>query len=526
VNQLHANNLPSLLSRSGARSPDTPAITDGVRSVSYLELDSLAWKMAWRLRSMGVQSGDRVAVSMPKSINAVVSLLGAMRAGAAYVPIDFSAPADRNRYIAQDCDVRAICVDEPRADVYRSERGPAMLVFPGVATDGIGADWLDRQPSTPFEPQPNLDDLAYILYTSGSTGTPKGVMHSQRSAVSFVAWAASLVRPEAGDRFSSHAPFHFDLSILDLYVPLSVGATIVLVSEAVGKVPRQLSQYIAEQRITTWYSVPSILALMSQYGDLPAYDFSSLRTVLFAGEVFPIQHLRALKQLWREQRFVNLYGPTETNVCTYYRIPNTIDNAREKPFPIGKPCENVRAMVVDDSDWPVHDGEEGQLLIHQSGPTMRGYWNLAEQTEGSFFVDANGERWYRTGDVVKPDENGDWDFIGRRDRMVKRHGYRIELGEIEAAMYRHADVREVAATAVAQSDGLQIRAYLATKAGQKLSIIALKQFCAANLPAYMIPDQFLFVEQLPRTSTDKIDYQSLQFCGPPSAASDTRVSWR
>lgn len=507
---LNANNLTELLSATVRLHPDTTAVTDGHHSVTYLELDALVWKTAHRLRAAGVQSGDRVAVSMPKSINAVVSLLGAMRAGAAYVPIDFSAPAERNRFIASNCLVRAVCVDEPRADVYRYEGGPIPFVFPGEATLSIGAEWLEDQPATALDTESTLDELAYILYTSGSTGIPKGVMHSHRSALSFVAWAAGLVRPACGDRFSSHAPFHFDLSILDLYVPLTAGATIVLVSEALGKDPRQLSQFIAEQRITNWYSVPSILSLMAQYGSLPSHDFSALKTVLFAGEVFPIQHLQALKQHWHEQSFINLYGPTETNVCTYFRIPDAIDNARKSPFPIGKPCENVRAMVVDDNDVPVANGDEGHLLIHQSGPTMLGYWNLPEQTERAFCVDADGERWYRTGDVVRTDERGDWEFLGRRDRMVKRHGYRIELGEIEAALYRHAEVREVAATAVARPDGVQIHAYLATSGGERLSIIALKQFCAANLPAYMIPDQFLFVERLPRTSTDKVDYQNLQ----------------
>jgi amino acid adenylation domain-containing protein len=510
VKPVSVNNLPGLLSASCAVCPDATAITDGRRTATYAELDALSWQMAARLRDMGVQRGDRVAVSMPKSINAVVSLLGAMRAGAAYVPIDLSAPAGRNRFIAQNCDVCAVCVDEPRADMYRYDGGPQLLVFPAEATDDYGAAWLAECSAAPCDTQPNLDDLAYILYTSGSTGTPKGVVHTHRSALSFVHWAASLLAPRSGDRFSSHAPFHFDLSILDLYVPLTVGATIVLVSEELGKDPRRLSQFIAQQRITTWYSVPSILSLMAQYGSLDAYDFSVLKTVLFAGEVFPIQHLRALAKLWPQRRFVNLYGPTETNVCTYYQIHDTIDSARDKPFPIGKPCENVRAMVVDDSDFPVPSGDEGQLLIHQSGPTMHGYWNLPDQTERAFFIDASGERWYRTGDIVKHDANGNIEFIGRRDRMVKRHGYRIELGEIEAALYRHADVREAAVAASPRPDGVTIRAYISTLSGDRLSIIALKQFCADHLPVYMIPDQFTFLPNLPRTSTDKVDYQTLQ----------------
>jgi amino acid adenylation domain-containing protein len=505
--------LPDLFGRQARQTPGANALEDPEgRRLTYAELDTAATRMANALREAGVRPGDRVGISMPKSIDSVICVLGALKAGAVYVPVDFSAPPERNRYIFANCGTRVVCVDEPRAASLASqtEELAPLLVFPGDARESVGAPWLDEcSAEWAEEASVSSDDLAYILYTSGSTGVPKGVMHTHRSALSFVRWAATIVEPTPSDRFSSHAPFHFDLSILDLYVPMTAGATVVLVGEELGKDPHNLATYIAERKITVWYSVPSILALLAQYGHLEEHGYGVLRTVLFAGEVFAIKHLRALMKLWPGKVYFNLYGPTETNVCTYYRIPDVVDDDRQVPYPIGVPCENVRAIVLDDSHRPVTGSEEGILYIHDSGPVMKGYWGMEDRTRDAFHVDDAGHRWYCTGDVVTTDPGGNYQYVGRRDRMVKRRGYRIELGEVEASLYRHPDVREAAAVAKDTDEGVVVTVFLSTKDSAKLSIIALKQFCARHLPAYMSPDRFLFVDRLPRTSTDKVDYQGL-----------------
>jgi len=510
--------LTALFADAAARRPDAPAViqSDG-QSVRYAELEDLSARIAAHLRGMGVQRGDRVGICMPKSINSVACVLGILRAGAAYVPVDHSGPPDRNRFIFANCATRVICADGPRAE----RLGPGVapfLTFPGEATASIGAPQLSGQPRGQDAPV-SAGDLSYILYTSGSTGQPKGVVHTHASALSFVLWAADLMKPTPADRFSSHASFHFDLSILDLYVPMTVGAAIVLVDESLGKDAMRLAEFIAQQQITAWYSVPSILALLAQYGRLDQYDFSALRVVNFAGEVFPVKHLRLLKQFWKHPIYYNLYGPTETNVCTYYRIPDTIPAERQEPFPIGIACENVEAIVFDENMKPVVGGE-GVLYIAQSGPVMRDYWNLPEQTARAFYTDPAGRRWYCTGDVVLPDERGDWLFLGRRDRMVKRRGFRIELGEIEAGLYKHPSVHEAATVAYDGAEGVVIDAFLTPKPGEKLSVLELKQFCAKQLLSYMNPDRFIFVTELPRTSTGKVDYQSLlkQSRGPTAPA--------
>jgi acyl-coenzyme A synthetase/AMP-(fatty) acid ligase len=242
---------------------------------------------------------------------------------------------------------------------------------------------------------------------------------------------------------------------------------------------------------------------------LHEHDYGALRAVLFAGEVFPVKHLRALTQAWPRREYYNLYGPTETNVCTYFRIPPVVPDDRETPYPIGALCENCRGLVLDETNAPVPPGREGLLVIHASGPVMKGYWGDEERTRQSFHVDAAGERWYRTGDVVVEDAEGNYVYRGRRDRMVKRRGYRIELGEIESALYKHPEVREAAAVSSEGPDGVAITAFLSSRSGTKLSVIALKQFCMRHLPAYMVPDRFSFLPSLPRTSTDKVDYQGL-----------------
>ncbi len=507
---MSAARLTDWLERFARETPDAPAAQDNFgNSLTYAQLDALASRVACKLHSMGVRKGDRVGMCVPKCVNSVVTIYGVLKAGAAYVPVDYSAPRERNRFIFENCAAKAVITDTPRA---ASLEGVApLLVYPGEATAGVGADWLnDQNPRWANTDKPGLNDLAYILYTSGSTGVPKGVMHNHSSAVSFVEWCEKVYSPTGLDRFSSHAPFHFDLSVLDLYVPATAGARVVVIGDELGKDPHNLASFIADSRITAWYSVPSILTLLLQFGKVEEKDYSALRVVNFAGEVFAIKHLRDLVNLWPGKGFYNLYGPTETNVCTYYKVPGPIPPEQTVPIPIGKVCENCRAAIWDEGFNPVTTGNEGVLYIHYSGPTMRGYWGDEARTAASSRVDDRGERWYCTGDVVVPREDGNLIFVGRRDRMVKRRGYRIELGEIEAGLHKHEDIREAAVVATDTPQGVVITAFVSPEEGKKLSIIALKQFCSKALLAYMSPDKFVTLDKLPRTSTDKLDYQSLK----------------
>src|SRR5688500_1787549 len=437
--------LVEILAKSVSRRPDHVAVEAPPRgSMTYAELGRLSDRVRDRLRSFGVRRGDRVGVYASKSIDAYAALLGVMKAGAAYVPVAPAAPAWRSAFILADCAVKVVVLEArlTQAWLQESEKlGPVpSLIELQRADDGShlasALDALEEAagPAPVGEDEPvGLDDLAYILYTSGSTGKPKGVMLSHRNAVSYVDWCSDTFAPREDDRFSSHAPFHFDLSILDLYVPLKHGATVVLINADQGKEPAGLAALIAERRLTVWYSTPTILTMLALYGKMDRHDFSTLRFVFFAGEVFPVKHLRAIKEHLPRPRFFNLYGPTETNVCTYHEIPASIEPERNEPYPIGKTCEQFHSRVVDEEGVVVPRGSEGELIMAGPG-VLVGYWNLPERTAQAFFIDRAGERWYRTGDLVTEDDNRVFTYVGRRDRMVKRRGYRIELGEIESAL--------------------------------------------------------------------------------------------
>jgi acyl-CoA synthetase (AMP-forming)/AMP-acid ligase II len=213
--------------------------------------------------------------------------------------------------------------------------------------------------------------------------------------------------------------------------------------------------------------------------------------------------------LWPHPKYYNLYGPTETNVCTFHDVPASIPGDRTEALPIGKASSGDELRVVGSDGRDVAPGAEGELLV-AGGSVMLGYWNRPEQTTASFEVDGAGRRWYRTGDVVVDEGGGSLRFVGRRDRMVKRRGYRVEIGEIEAALYRHESVREAAVVALPDPEsGVLIKAFLSCAGASAPSILELKRFCAANLPQYMVPDRFLVLPALPKTSTDKTDYQTL-----------------
>ena len=459
----------------------TAVIDRSGRTATYGELDRRSLEFAGLFAANGVRAGDRVGVPMAKSIDTIAAFIGAMRLGAGFVPVDHSAPSVRNEHIFDDCSVALRCDESCQPD--GSSDPDAVTVGP--------------------------DDLAYILYTSGSTGMPKGVPLTHRNAASFVSWCVRTLRPEADDVFSSHASFHFDLSVLDLWVPLWTGGTIALVPEDVGQDPRRLPGFIAERGITNWYSVPSILGLMVEFGALDQHDLGRLRTVCFAGEVFPLPPLRRLREALPDVRLLNLYGPTETNVCTWYEVPERIESGRTDPMPIGSACDHCTVGLFDDANRPVVARGEVARILARGAPVMDGYWGRDPEATPSLVM-IDGERWYDTGDLGAWDDAGMILFRGRRDRMVKRHGYRIELGEIEAGLDRHADIQEAAVWATEQAGRVVIHAAVVPQGDAELGVIQLKLHCASALPAWMSPDRFQVLPVLPRTSTGKIDYVGLK----------------
>lgn len=512
--------LHERLSASAEREEDAHAVVDADRSLTYGELERRANGLAHLLIENGVSRGDRVGLFLEKSLESLVGIYGILKAGALYVPLDAGAPAARLGYIAADAGLRCLISADAKSSAWvelLTAGAPLETVVvlnaerPLEAPDGLrvlGADDIAEAPTTPPRPAQSADDLAYILYTSGSTGQPKGVMLSHRNALAFVDWAAREFEVAASDRLSSHAPLHFDLSIFDLYAASSVGAAVVLVPPDLSVFPLNLARFIADRRISVWYSVPSILTMLVLRGRLDEVDLSALRTILFAGEVFPTKYLQRLMESLPEVRLANLYGPTETNVCTWYEVPRW----EEAPaaIPIGRAIDDVAVFAVDEHGRRVAPGAVGELCV--TGPTvMHGYWNDADRTARSLSVERELEterRTYRTGDLARQEQSGDWVLLGRRDTQIKSRGYRIELGDIEAAINQHPSVIECAAVAV--PDDVVTNRIKAFVAPDSIDEKELQRFCLERLPRYMVPEVWELRDELPKTSTGKIARSVLQ----------------
>jgi amino acid adenylation domain-containing protein len=523
--------LQQLLSEATVRQPRRPAVASGDSALSYEELDRLSTKLARALARLGVAPGDRVGVLAPKSAASVIGVYGALKAGACYVPLDAKAPAERLSYVLRDCGAAVIVADEATAakaaalaEGVPQLRHVVVASFPGdpaagrsAVAAGAGAPILPwaavaTEPEEPLAEQAIETDPAYILYTSGSTGTPKGVTITHRNSLTFVDWAAQAAGLGEEDRVCSPAPLHFDLSVFDVYATCRAGACLAVLPDGAATFPVSIAKWLEQERISVWYSVPSVLTLLACYGGLGEFDLSGLRTVIFAGEVFPPKYLARLMGELPDARYLNWYGPTETNVCTAFEVP--AGEADSGPAPIGKACANTEVFAVSRGGRRVSQpGEEGELYVR--GPSlMQGYWGLPDKTREALvrhpLREDCSELVYRTGDLVTLDPDRNYIYIGRLDSMVKIRGYRVELGEVEAALYRHPAIREAAVLPVPDELlGSRLRAVVSLAGAGSVTRENVLDHCRQWLPAYMVPDLVDFAEALPRTSTGKVDRVSL-----------------
>ena len=494
--------LHEWLRHSAAVAPDAIAIVEEERVTSFAELFSQAQSLALLFREHGIQQRERIALALPKSTDAIVAVFASLLAGAIYVPLHPRWPQERVDAVLAECGARLL-IEEGRRITDRktgtTQPWPAMNpanLLTRSSPEAV-ANSLNSFPApAPFRSM-NPEDTAFILFTSGSTGRPKGVELSHRAVSAFVRWTAQEFQIAPGDRIACPSPLGFDLSTFDIFNMALCRATAVLVPDHIVWMPRFLVQFVRESRITCWYSVPSILAGMLREGRMAAHSYPDLRLILFAGEVFPAPALAKLQAAVPNAFCANLYGPTETNVVTWCRVPPDFDGSQ--PLPIGHPCPYATVRI---------DAATEELLAGGDS-LMRGYWNRPDETVRSF-VTLDGICYYRTGDRVSLAPDGSYLFAGRLDRQVKRRGFRIELGEIEAALLSHQDIMEAAVVAINDGQkGVYLDAFVRLGTPGAVNIADIKTHCGRRLPSYMLPDRIISLDAIAKGNRGKIDYLAL-----------------
>lgn len=518
--------LQHLLSQSARVYPKNVAVACKGRSINYNELEGRSNQCAAYLQNSGLQKGDRVGIMLGKSIESIIALFGILKAGAIYVPIDPAAPANRIVPIIKNCDIRAIFVSNDglkKIDAKNNDFFTLEIVIgidnPEVKTNKVPwveSFWGKTLDNNGSFVQPEIVDAdpAYILHTSGSTGVPKGVVISHRNALSFVSMAVDYFKIHSGDRLCNHAPLHFDLSVFDIFASVKTGATVILAHESLFTFPVKLAEFIDNERITVWNSVSSVLSMLADRGRMDRFKFDSLRLIHFSGDVLPARFLRTLKQHLPNADFYNIYGQTEANSSLCYHVTN-VSNDDAWKIPVGKPFPGFEVFALTEENSPVASvNEEGELYV--KSPTVAlGYWNDQERSSEKFVPDPRNKLQnslvYKTGDIVRLDQDKNYVFVGRADQMIKSKGYRIELGEIETVLGNCPYVQHAVAFAVHDElIGNRIKAAISLIEGATIEDKDVFSHCAKMLPGYMIPESIVRCDDMPLTATGKVDRRSVQ----------------
>ncbi|MEU3555168.1 non-ribosomal peptide synthetase/MFS transporter [Streptomyces fragilis] len=484
--------LHGLIEDQVRRTPGATAVTFAGASLDYAGLDARANQVAHRLRALGVGPGTLVGVCAERSLELVTGLLGVLKTGAAYVPLDPEYPAERVAFMLSDAEAPVVLT---QSGITGGELGPALgATGATVLLLDRAAEWDDR-PTAPPETAGGPDTPAYLIYTSGSTGRPKGVPNRHRSVVNRLDWMQKRFRLTAGDTVLQKTPAGFDVSVWEFFWPLMTGARLLLAAPGGHRDPAHIRQLIETEAVTTVHFVPSMLSLFLAEEEVARC--SSLRRIVCSGEELPVDlALRCLSTLPGAELH-NLYGPTEAAIdvsawhCTE---ENLRDRAR---VPIGLPIQNAELHVLGGHGEPVPVGVPGEL--HLGGvPVAAGYHNRPELTAERF---AGG--LYRTGDAARRLPDGSVEFLGRLDDQVKLRGLRIELGEIAAALRERAGAREAA---VVVSEDQRLIAYLV---GGPEEPAQAREAVRGVLPEYMLPSACVALDALPLTPNGKLDRKAL-----------------
>lgn len=494
--------LPGLFEAQSARTPDAVAVVCGNVELTYQQLDARANRLAHYLAGRGVGPEQIVAIALPRTEMMIVALLGVLKAGAAYLPIDLAYPAARIAFMLADASPALVLADTSTAGLLPGAGLPVVTLDLPHTLNHITA-----RPATPLTPSQRTAPLhpanpAYIIYTSGSTGTPKGVVVTHGSVVNLLTAMRDIIPLGTEDRILAVTTIGFDISVLEIHYPLAGGATVVLVSRQQVQDPPVLLEILRSAGATLLQSTPSLWrALLSE-------SIDSLQTIraLIGGEALPVDLARALVS--RTASVTNLYGPTETTV---WSTVSEIDDRTSEP-PIGRPIANTRVFVLDEWLEPVPVGVAGELYIAGAG-LARGYGGRAGLTAERFVAcpfGGPGERMYRTGDLVRWTSAGELEILGRADDQVKIRGFRVEPGEVEHALGAIPGVGQAVVVARADSQaGVRLVGYVVPAAGCRVDPADVRARLSVVLPDYMVPSAVVVVDVLPLTPSGKVDRRAL-----------------
>ncbi|HEY8208013.1 MAG TPA: amino acid adenylation domain-containing protein [Myxococcaceae bacterium] len=505
--------------RRAEEQPEAPAVIAPARTIRYGELRLWADLVGRRLIDAGAGPGRICAVAMEKGWEQVVAVLGALGAGAAYLPVDPSLPDERVRHLLDHSGAMAVLTQPwllPRMAALAGE-APALAIEPGPAGGETGPEVRRQGPG----------DLAYVIYTSGSTGAPKGVAVDHRAAINTVLDINERFGVTAQDRVLALSSLSFDLSVYDLFGLLAAGGAIVLPPAGSTRDPGAWADLARREQVTIWNSVPQLCELMLAHAEhRPDEVPRSLRLALLSGDWIPVALPDQLRALAPRVRVIGLGGATEAAIWSvYFPIQQVEPGWRSIPY--GRPLANQQAHVLDEALEPRPVLVTGQLFISGAG-LAQGYWRDPERTAQSFRTHPRtGERLYATGDLARYLPDGNLELLGREDSQVKVRGHRIELGEIEAALASLPGVRAAVAAVAGQGPGEQrVCAYVVGEVGRPLSPADLRAQLERKLPPYMVPATFIPLDALPLTSNGKVDRLGLpppdRVPGPPGSPAGPR----
>ncbi|HZO72941.1 MAG TPA: amino acid adenylation domain-containing protein, partial [Ktedonobacteraceae bacterium] len=478
-----------------ARNSDALALVCGEEQVTYHELNRRANQLAHYLQRLGVGPEVRVGLCLKRSVELVVGLLSILKAGGAYVPLDPSYPAERLSFILLDSQVSVLLTQSELLEQLPPQ-GRALVVC-------LDTTWaqVTQEPGTKPTSGVQPDNLAYIIYTSGSTGKPKGVSIEHRNVLALLSWACETFPAADLSGVLLSTSICFDLSVFELFAPLSRGGWVLLCDNAL-----QLPTLAFAPTVTLLNTVPSVASELVRLQAIP----SSVRTVNLAGEPLPAQLACELYHLEHLERVYNLYGPSED---TTYSTAGLVERGNASTPSLGRPLPHKEGYVLDKYFHPVPIGVPGELYLGGMG-LARGYLNRPDLTAERFlphpFSQQPGARLYRTGDLVRYLPNGVLEFLGRLDHQVKLRGFRIELGEIEATLRQHLLVREALVLVREDVSGeKKLVAYVIFQEGKHLPASELQRFLKQKLPAYMVPTAFVVLDSFPLSANGKIERRAL-----------------